>query len=473
MEKNNIFKNTSMTVLSNLLSMIVSAMVILIVPKVISVTEYSYFQLYIFYITYIGFFHFGWNDGIYLRYGGKYYAEIDKKKLFSQFYLSVLFQFIIVIIINLILNFLELAYPTDFIIRFTTIAMLINNSRGFLSLLLQATNKLLENSIITVSDKIYYFLAIIIYLMLGNKSFYGLIFADILGKLLSLGYACYVCKEVVFRNFREISFDFNESFQNIRVGINLMFATIASSLITGFVKYAIENQWRVEVFGQVSLTLSISSLIMTFVNALGIAIFPVLRRTTSHQLRSFFEALNWTLMPFLLGCLLIYYPINIFVSIWLPNYSVTLEYMSILFPIIVLEGKMSLMLNTYYKVLRMEQVLLKINISAMVISLILTYISAYIFKNLMLTIIVIPIVLFIRSTIAELFLKSFYKLKFTNIYFEGFISFIFIALNYYLDNMVLSALIYFFTYVMYITFNWKRIKGAVNNLNVILKIDRN
>ncbi|MEH7250466.1 hypothetical protein V7114_27310, partial [Neobacillus niacini] len=60
-------KNFSYTLSSNLISMIISTIVILIVPKVLGVEDYGYWQLYLFYASFVGFLHFGWNDGIYLR----------------------------------------------------------------------------------------------------------------------------------------------------------------------------------------------------------------------------------------------------------------------------------------------------------------------------------------------------------------------------------------------------------------------
>ena len=65
-----IIANFSYVVLSNLLTVIVSSLVVLILPKIMGVEEYGYWQLYIFYLSYAGFVHLGWVDGIYLRYGG-------------------------------------------------------------------------------------------------------------------------------------------------------------------------------------------------------------------------------------------------------------------------------------------------------------------------------------------------------------------------------------------------------------------
>ncbi len=82
-----IIRNFTYSFTSSLVSMIISSLVILIVPKLIGIKEYGYWQLYLFYSSYVGFLHLGWNDGIYLRYGGKKYDELDKRLFFSQFYM--------------------------------------------------------------------------------------------------------------------------------------------------------------------------------------------------------------------------------------------------------------------------------------------------------------------------------------------------------------------------------------------------
>ena len=65
-----LFKNLNYTIVANLLILVVSIALNLIVPKFLGVTEYSYWQLYVFYASYVGFFQLGWIDGIYLKIGG-------------------------------------------------------------------------------------------------------------------------------------------------------------------------------------------------------------------------------------------------------------------------------------------------------------------------------------------------------------------------------------------------------------------
>ena len=64
-----ILANFSYVIASNLLTVLGSSLVVLLLPKIMGAKEYGYWQLYIFYLSYVGFIHLGWVDGIYLRYG--------------------------------------------------------------------------------------------------------------------------------------------------------------------------------------------------------------------------------------------------------------------------------------------------------------------------------------------------------------------------------------------------------------------
>ena len=70
-DKNTVVNNLMYSIVANLLSMFVSAILLLVLPNLLGETEYGYWQLYLFYTSYVGFFHLGLVDGIYLRIGGK------------------------------------------------------------------------------------------------------------------------------------------------------------------------------------------------------------------------------------------------------------------------------------------------------------------------------------------------------------------------------------------------------------------
>lgn len=66
-----------------------------ILPKVLGVAEFGYWQLYMFYSLYTMIFQLGLADGIYLRIGGKKYEEINLSILKSQYIILMMFQVIL------------------------------------------------------------------------------------------------------------------------------------------------------------------------------------------------------------------------------------------------------------------------------------------------------------------------------------------------------------------------------------------
>ncbi|PIC77123.1 hypothetical protein CSV74_07575 [Sporosarcina sp. P19] len=462
-------KNYFYTLTSNLVSLLISTLVILVLPKLIGVEEYGYYQLYLFYSSYVGFMHFGWNDGIYLRYGGKEYKNLDKGLFFSQFYSFVFIQTgIAVIIIGTAILFLDSEEKT-FIIQMTAICLFLVNTKNMLGFILQSTNRIKEYSQIILYDRILYCCLIIVFLIFGIRNVELLIISDLIGKLLSLSVAVYYCKDIVFRKISSFYFSFRESLINIRVGIKLMLSNIASMLIIGTVRFGIERSWGVAVFGKVSLTLSISSLLMVFINALGIIMFPILRRTKEGNLEGIYIIMRNFLMVLLLGSLIIYYPLKIILVAWLPEYNDSLIYMILLFPLCVYEGKMALLINTYYKTLRKEKMLLGINVISLIISITTTVFIALVLKDLNVAVFSIFILIAIRCIIAEIILSKSLKIfLYKDILYELLVTLIFILAGWYFSFWY-SLSIYLFFYIWYLVIKKNDILNTIKNIRELLK----
>jgi O-antigen/teichoic acid export membrane protein len=289
--------------------------------------------------------HFGWSDGIYLRFGGQKYEELDKRIFFSQFYMLSMLQIIIGVIVFIAASNLVDNADRLFILNMTAICMIIVNMRQMLMLIMQGTNLIKHYARVTMFGRILYFFLILLLLLLGSRQYQLMIVADLVGKLGSLILAGYYCKGIVFNSIKSFHFDFIEMRENIRVGINLMIANIASTLIIGVVRFGIERNWDVETFGKVSLTLSISGLMMLFINAIGIVIFPILRRTSTEKLKDLYVIIRDFLMLIMLGGIILYFPLKEFLVFWLPKYSESLKYMALIFPMTLYEGKVVLLLK--------------------------------------------------------------------------------------------------------------------------------
>ena len=93
--KSKFIKDMFAMIFANGVSFLISALITFIVPKILNIENYSYVQLYIFYTSYISYLHYGWVDGIRLRYGGAYYDKLDKPLFSSQIRFYSIIQFIV------------------------------------------------------------------------------------------------------------------------------------------------------------------------------------------------------------------------------------------------------------------------------------------------------------------------------------------------------------------------------------------
>jgi O-antigen/teichoic acid export membrane protein len=463
-----LLKNFSYTLISNLVSLVVSSLLVLVVPKLIGIEEYGYWQLYLFYVSYVGFLHFGWNDGIYLRYGGKEYKELDKGLFFSQFCML----FIVQIVIAIIMFAFSIFFIDDakvFILKMVAVCLVIHNVRFMLLYILQGTNRIKEYAKITLIDRILYCLLIILLLLLGNRQYKLMIAADIIGRLISLLYAMYCCKEITFSNISNFYFSISETMNNIRVGIKLMVANIASMLIIGVVRLGIERVWDISTFGKVSLTMSISNLMMIFINAVGIIMFPILRRNNESRLPFIYTTMRNFLMTLLLGMLIAFYPLKFALSAWLPQYAESLMFMALVFPICVYEGKMALLINTYLKAMRKEKLLLFVNVVSVILSLISTVTFTAVLKNLTLSVVSIVILLAFRCVLAEMFLSKILNISvYKDIVLEMTMSLIFILTGWFLGPWF-GIIIYSIAYGLYLIIKRKDITTTFKNVKKLVR----
>lgn len=208
--------NFSYALSSNLVTMVVSALTVFIIPKFLGVSDYGYWQLFLFYSSYVPFLQFGWTDGIYLRYGGLEKRDLDKKLFFSQF-LSLL---TIQILISLLILALSNNYNDDIqklaIIRFTSAYMVLVNTRYFFTYILQATNRFKEYSRIIIVDRFFYVILISLAIVIRSISFETLIYADLASKTISLLLSIYICKDIAIHSIKVFSINIGEITLNIK-----------------------------------------------------------------------------------------------------------------------------------------------------------------------------------------------------------------------------------------------------------------
>lgn len=419
-------------------SMLLSVLMALFLPKVLGVTDYSYWQLFIFYISYAGFFHFGFNDGVYLKQGGKDYDKLDHSQLNSDLMISTIAQITLGIIVAYVsTGILHLEEERIFTIIATIFYVVLCNYSGFLSYILQVSNRIKEYSLSVVIDKIGFMAVVVIGIATKYSQFKIYIICYILSKMVSTIFVMYRCKKLIKAKPVPVTLAIKDAIENIQIGLNLTVSNVASMLILGVGRSMIDSHWGVEAFGKFSLALSLSNFFLQFISQVSLVLFPAFRRLSEEKISDYYEKLRLALSLVLSGMMLGYMPLYYLLSLWLPQYAVSLRYMVILLPICIFDGKMNMLCNTYLKVLRKEKMLLRINFISLATSFLLCSVSTYILNNIYAVIVSMVFSIAFRSVIAETFLSRYFgKSIELNIISEIALTVIFVVSTWFLGAVV-------------------------------------
>ena len=465
MKLNNILKNISYSVLANAFALIVSVTMLTSVPKIIGVKDYGIWQLYIFYSSYLGLFHFGWLDGIYLRYGNYDFNDLNKRKFSGQFYSLIVFEILISIFTYILVTYCVEDNIKRSACQYICFIILPVILYTFCSFILQITNRIRDYAKGIFFERFLFFALLVMYLLIGNITYLGLFYIDIFCKVCLFLYSLYLIRNLFILKADKLKNIVNEIYSNLSVGFKLLIANLASLLIVGVIRFGISQHWSVETFGKVSLSFGITNFFMVFINAVSVVLFPLLTRSSFEEKKQAFILGRTGLNLLFFTFLILYYPIANIFNWWLPQYADAFKYMAILFPVCFFESKVGLLTTTLLKSLRQESLMLKINFITLLLSILLSFISIVLLDSLLLTIVIILIVLAFRCIISEIKLRRF--MQFSKNYdsvFELIIIIFFIVCAYNNFNLFITLLMYVILYSYYMYINFENIKLLLKKL---------
>ena len=406
MKLKTITKKISYSLAANLVSVAASLLVTVAVPKFFAndIAAYGYYQVFVFYVVYIGFLHLGWCDGILLRDAGKEYSSLDKQLYSGQFWLLAAVETIVSIIVAIVGKVFSPDTAYEYIWLLIACNIVLSIPKYMLSYILQATSRIKEYSVLTALGKGIYALTVVIVLLSGVRDFKLFILAWTLGEAISLVTAIIYCRDIVFSKPCNVKSAANEGTNNIKVGIKLLFANIAGLLITGIVRFAVQTGFDIETYGKISFTLTATNMLLTFMSAIELVLFPFLKKKETDELKSIYSNIHKYLMLGLFSCMIVYYPMELILNMWIPSYSDAIRYVAILFPVCVFSSKMSLLVQNYMKVFRMEKQIMLVNVAGVAIAVITAAISVGCLHNLTLAMTAIVFNHMFRCIMAEILL---------------------------------------------------------------------
>lgn len=404
-EKRGFGSNIIYAVAAQAVQLVSSALMSILVPRVLGVADYSYWQLFVFYTNYAGMALLGINDGIFLRLGGRRIEQIDASRLKSELAVSTLFQIAVSIVLFFVLMGSDIGDPNrGFVLVCTALFMLIVNPVSILLYLYQATNLMYIRSTATMLARAVYVVFLVVALAMGMADYRLFVLFFLLCQFLSSAYSLLCGRAFLSVPIRSLRDGIADALADIKIGLKVMFAYYSGALIIGLGRMMIDERFGIEAFGRFSLSVSLINFILVFIGQVSLVLFPAVKRMGGERSKRAFEAIRAVLFCVLPLAYLLCEPACSLIGWLLPQYQESLKYLAVLFPICIFDCKMNLLCNTYLKAERRENALLAINVIAMVVSAALVGLSVWVVQDIMAAALSMVAAIAVRSVLAELYL---------------------------------------------------------------------
>lgn len=401
MDTRRLLGNFGVAAVAQGMSLLLSVLVSFMVPKLLGASEFGYWQLFIFYSSYAGFFLLGINDGIYLVNGGKTVGQIDRRSVASQFLCGMAIQAIFAVSIGLVAMCLVKDQERSFVLVMTGAYLLVSNAAGFLGYVFQAINETRWYSESVIISKMALFIMILVLVAFRVLSVEIYVVAYFVSQCFALAYCVIKARFLFTSDLLPFARAAAETLASAKVGINLTLANIASMLVLGVARFVVDAEWGIETFGQFSFALTLENFFLVFISQLAMVLFPALRQSSIEEKKRWFVKLRDGLSLLLPLAYVLYFPMSVIVKWWLPTYSDAVDYLSLLLPICVFESKMSLIGTTYYKVLRGERRLLAVNVITVAASTVGVFLGVYLIGSLEFVMVCVTASIALRSVYSE------------------------------------------------------------------------
>ena len=193
-----------------------------------------------------------------------------------------------------------------------------------------------------------------------------LIVSDILLRTVTLVLLVIYWKELLFGSTLNIRQSFTEYYELVSTGVKLLLANLLSMLIFGIGRFIVQFNSSIETFAIFSFGIVLVNFMMIAITATSTVIYPHLASNSLEKLDKKFAKIDAFLLYTPLFYLA-YFPVCYFVYRFYPNYSELMDYFAIFLAYVVITARMSVLNNTYFKLLRLEAQMLKVNMVAVII----------------------------------------------------------------------------------------------------------
>lgn len=446
-----IFLNVLKVAFSNICSILAGIIVGFIIPMIIDKGNYGYYKMFTLYYGFVGLFHFGFIDGILLKYGGKRFEDLDKER-FRLYFRFISFVEIVITLIVLLLSLIGLGTDYFFIFAAVAISIFGTNITTFYQYISQATGRFNEISSRTIVRSVLTIIPIIALFALakwgnvGDSLNHYVIFVLISIAIIYVIFFWYVYTYRSISFGKALSFKENkkEIFELFKIGFPLLIGNLICTYILEMDRLFVSNLFVTEIYADYAFAYQMINLFTTALGAVSTVLYPSLKQEeTLESAKVNYDKLCAGMMILASFCLCAYYIFFWLIEWILPQYIASFKYFQVVFPILVLQAPITLIMSNYYKTFNMVKTYSIVNGIILVFSAIANSIGYFIYKDPISISIASVVVIIVWYCLNDFILSRHFKSKFI----RRLIYIILVLSFFYLMILIQSNLISFFVYL--------------------------
>ena len=280
MNANNQLKKGIVNVfIANVINLVISLLINFLLPKYLSVDAYAAIKTYHLYVAYAGVLSLGYVDGMFLKYGGTNFKDLDYKDLNCNLSSFRIFQTVIVIIMTVIV----LVFKDPILLAFS-ISTLPLNMAGYFRSLYQSIGEFkryskIMNATAGASFAINMFLLFIV----GTDNYMFYLFSYVLLNIIIWAILEYYLKKSSTYKFKVLMFSTKEIINNVKDGILLMMGNFSNIILTSMDRWFIKVLLDTLAFAQYSFACSMENFVNVAVTPITVTLYNYFCRINDNE----------------------------------------------------------------------------------------------------------------------------------------------------------------------------------------------
>lgn len=324
----------------------------LIIPKYLTTADYGYWQLFLLCTTYVGILHFGFLDGILVRWAGKDFGDL-MEEIPTAFRFILLEQ--VIIVGALILAFGLIDIPSKEIALAVLVNAVIVNLLMFFLFTAQATKRFKLVTAANIGKGLLFLIFILAIFFGGYFGYLPLIFGTMFtGLIIVLLFVSHI-RDCLFHHSSRRRPLFQYGKENIGVGLFVLLGNFIALIFTTIDRLTVGSFFPITQFAVYAFAMTMCGLATVFLQAVAQVFLPYLSGSGSETRTKAYSVLRPALVIFWAGVIVVYFPFSVWIRYYLPHYADSLPLMAILLCTVGFGGQIQILHANFFKVYRKQR----------------------------------------------------------------------------------------------------------------------